>query len=172
MQVCGCGSFKIENVELGLCGSCNRLRRKAKAPAKPKKTYTLKQVSTKKAVATRAKEKTQLSMRSRGVRWCESCGSADKPLSHSHTIPVGRDAFLEADPENQLYECYGDSDSCHYIWEHGTLDQKMELPTFARKVKYMARVRPAYLARFVANGTNADNYEFYLARIEAIIEKE
>lgn len=173
MQVCGCGSIHIENKDLALCSVCNRARRKAEAPKKEPKVYKLKQtpikqVSVKKAVATRAKEKAQRNMRGQGIRWCETCGASNKPLSHSHTIPVGRDLQLEADPENQLYECYGDSDSCHYIWEHGTLDQKMELSTFTRKVQYMYKTRPQYLKEFIANGTNADNFEFYYYKIMQI----
>lgn len=164
MQVCKCGSFKIENKDLSLCASCNKARLKADKPAAPAKVYTLKRSklkpqSAKGAAATAAKIKTQKAMREQGVRWCETCGRTGIPLSHSHIIPVGQYKQFEDVAENQIYECFGSPGTCHEIWEHGTMEQRMAQATFDRKIKVIARLCPQYLEQLILNGTRKANYE-------------
>lgn len=154
MQVCKCGSFKIENKDLSLCSVCNRERRKAEAPQKPQKVYELKRteikaVSTKKAAALSRKHKTQQEMAKKDIRWCETCGRADRPLSHSHVLSVGQYPQFEAVAENQIYECFGSRDSCHDVWENGTLEQKMEQSTWQRKIDVIMKLQPKHFNKIM-----------------------
>jgi hypothetical protein len=144
-MICRCGSTKIENSELGLCASCNRLRRKALSSPSVKKPTKINPVSKKKAEALSKKHATQKQMREQGIRWCETCGRSDVLLSHSHIIPVGQYREFEDVAENIIYECWGDSDSCHYIWEHGTLEQRQAQSTWARKIEVIKKLCPKYL---------------------------
>ena len=75
---------------------------------------------------------------------CFGCGRGDKPLSHSHTISrkkckeIGKPELIY-DKDNIELECFGDNHSCHYIWEHGTIEQKEKLLNFAKKMKYVRK---------------------------------
>lgn len=88
---------------------------------------------------------------------CESCGSTSRPLSHSHTISVGRckrigKPELISDEGNIVLECFGASGYCHEIWEHGSLAQQKQLRTFEQKVAYIKEHDPElYQRRFAEN---------------------
>jgi len=175
---CGCGSTKIENRDLGLCATSNKARLKAEKEPKPKKVYTLKQtpikqVSTKKAAAIRIKEKAQKEMRKQNIRYCETCGDpGHRPLSHSHILPVGQFPQFEATIENQLYECYGDSDSCHNIYEVGDFLQVYAQSTFSRKVKVMHKLAPEYLRQRILNWSKTYPFEKINKIVEAVLNEK
>lgn len=131
-----CHEFKeISNDDLVLCTECSEL---GQFKPKEKKAYRIPKQSAKQK--KREAEKRE-AYRSKGeVKYCESCGSTEYPLSASHTIPVSQRPDLEKDPENIIFECYGGSDRCHDIWEHGTLKQRKKLLTFQRKINYIVKV--------------------------------
>lgn len=140
-----CGNKAVENRDLMLCSSCNRQRRKP--PVKPKKRTPIRAVSAKKASALTKLAKTKVKMRESEIRYCTGCGCSDKPLSHSHTLPVGQYPDLESDLENLNYECYGYNGSCHEITETGDLEMQESLSNWPKKLAYILRVKPEYLEK-------------------------
>lgn len=162
-----CGSLKVENKDLQLCATHNKERLKAAREQdnpKPVKIYTLKQTPIKQLSSKTSKRKaamvaTQKKMREKGIRWCETCGCTDSPLSHSHTLPEGEFPELASEQDNMVYECYGHSASCHYIWENGSIEQKLELRTFKARIMYILNTRPGYLERFILNHSKGRDYE-------------
>jgi hypothetical protein len=142
-----CGNIHIENRDLQLCHSCNKARRKEPKKQKPRKK--INQMSQKTARRKREMQQAQKQMRDLNIRYCQSCGRTDRPISHSHIIPEGAYPQHSANPANMMYECYGDSDCCHDIWERGTIQQKMQMPTWREKINLISLLEPAYLSRLM-----------------------
>lgn len=73
---------------------------------------------------------------------CQGCGRGDKPLSHSHTISrkrckdLGKPELIY-DVNNIELECFGSSADCHYIWENTSVENRMKLNNFDRKLEYI-----------------------------------
>ena len=78
---------------------------------------------------------------------CQGCHRTDRPLSHFHTISVadckglGNWDLIAAD-ENIELECFGDYKSCHNIWESGSVERKIELKNFERRMDLLAEHDP------------------------------
>lgn len=131
-----CGESKeIVNVKFMRCVDCCQLKQFA---PKVKKVYKIPSISSKERV--RKKEKELAYKEKEDIEYCESCGETKYPLSRSHTVSVAQRKDLENDPENIVIECFGGSERCHDIWEHGDLKQKQKLETFNDKVQYMVKV--------------------------------
>lgn len=156
MEVCKCGSTKIENRDWQLCATCNKARIKGEAPAKESKVYSMKrtpinQVSTKKHAALKEKDATFKELAKREIKWCETCGSTNLPLSHSHTLSVGQFAQYEADPFNIVMECFGGTFCCHDLWEHNKAAyQKLYPKQFAQRIAYIRSVEPLEAERILS----------------------
>lgn len=143
------------------CGQQNYIFSKGRCKSCAQVDYARKSAPNK---ITKSKSQSNQRLRSvyskidkvRGRR-CESCGSTNKPLSHSHTISRGRcqrigKPHLIEDENNIVIECFGDSTCCHDIWEHGTLSQQRKLLTFESKVAYIKEHDPElYQRRFAEN---------------------
>jgi hypothetical protein len=143
-----CGA-KSENRELGLCATHNRARLKSEKPVAPKKVYQMPRatapinpISSKKAVALRAKAKAYAVVDT-GPRVCVSCGCTEQ-LTHSHVLTVGQFPEYEATPENILLECQ----PCHMVWEHDKHRAAREHASWGRKMAIMEALAPRYFARF------------------------
>lgn len=109
---------------------------------------TLKQVSDKQKKINSELTKTYKLIDQTREPKCESCGKwfTKAPLSHSHTISVDRckkigRPELIYEEENIVLECYEPPTSfptaCHNIWEVGTIQQKMKLITFEKKLNFI-----------------------------------
>lgn len=79
---------------------------------------------------------------------CQGTGRSDVPLSFSHTISQQRckdlgKAELIIDPDNIEIEGFEERTSkptaAHNIWEDGSLEQKVKLLNFTRKLKYIKK---------------------------------
>ena len=70
---------------------------------------------------------------------CSGCGTTER-LSHSHIIPISIRRDLETTKRNIVYDCFGDSTSCHYIWEHGTMEEKKALLDFKERMEYIKKI--------------------------------
>lgn len=116
-----------------------------------KKPYSIPKMSTKYQKRNKLKMEAYAEIEKKEIRWCESCGCTNRPLSRSHTLPVGQYPQFESLPENIVIECFGSSDSCHNIWENGTLAQKMKLETWEEKVKVILKYAPSYLILIMKN---------------------
>lgn len=115
-------------------------------PEKENKVYQLRPMSSKKQKANKKKLATygKIEQKGRGA-FCESCGTTSKPLSRSHILPVGMYPLFEAVEENIVIDCYGDSESCHWLWEHGTWEQKKKLNNFDHRVEVILKLAPSFL---------------------------
>lgn len=131
-----CHLYKyITNEDLNLCMDCAELKQ---YKPKEKKRYTIPRQSAKQR---KVEEQKKLAYEQKGqANYCESCGRTDHPLSPSHTISVVQRPDLANDPENVIFECFGGSERCHDIWEHGTLKQRKKLLTFKKKIAYIVKV--------------------------------
>jgi hypothetical protein len=141
-----------------VCGTCLERLRPEKVKVSTLKRTPLKKsnkpipvMSEKYKKRNKAKMQTYNEIAEKEITWCESCGTTSKPLSRSHILPVGQYRQFEAVEENIIIECYGDSLSCHYKWENGTLDQKMKMETWERKVGVILRLAPSYLNLIMKN---------------------
>ena len=145
-----CNEFKALERN-GNCSSCNRAARKK---PKEKKVYALRQYSKKKEKANRKKLKTYKELGE--TRVCETCGRNDLPISRSHLIPVSQRPKLEAVAENIVLECYGQSDSCHYIWENGQWEDKAMLNNFDERMIRIKELDESYFNQIISKATWAN----------------
>lgn len=168
MQVCRCGSTKIENKDKSTCASCNKADREAareesktqanktsslkrsgfktKAEAVPLKRTALNPISKKQRAALNEKSKAyeEVSKRASGD-FCETCGQTGVRLSRSHALSVGNFKLHESNPDNIVIECYGSSFSCHDLWEHRKKAYRKLYPeAFQRKMEVIQRLEPEY----------------------------
>jgi hypothetical protein len=70
---------------------------------------------------------------------CSGCGANDH-LEHSHLIPRSKRRDLVTDPRNIHIHCR----TCHEIWEHGSLDERVKLNDFKEIMKYIQEVDPGH----------------------------
>lgn len=99
---------------------------------------------------------------------CQGCGRTDLPLSHSHTISVADCKALGnwdliADGENIEKECFGGYERCHDLWESGSIERKVKLHNFERRMilleKYDPRRYNAIVIEMDELKINEANYE-------------
>ena len=141
-----CGEFK-QLYRNGICATCNKVNRERGKPSKPKKVYALRHFSKKKEKANREKLKAYRKLGETNV--CQTCGRSDLPISRSHLIPVGQYPQFEANTKNILLECYGQSDACHDVWEHGSWLQKQQLKNFKQRMETVKQLCPEYYNRLL-----------------------
>ena len=104
----------------------------------------MKKVSKDQAKIKRQLHKTYQKIDAEREPVCQGCGRSNKPLSHSHTISqkrckeIGKKELIW-DEDNIELECFGTNKSCHEIWEHGSIIQRMKLLNFDRKMEYLAK---------------------------------
>lgn len=81
--------------------------------------------SNKKKVRCGEKKKTYKEIDESREHKCEGCGSWNRPLSHSHLVPVGYNNSLEASERNIRIHCisYDGIKGCHEKWEDGILSE-------------------------------------------------
>lgn len=75
---------------------------------------------------------------------CEGCGKGGKRLSVSHTISVKRckeigNTELIWDIDNFSLDCCCDTGDCHFLWEGGTIEQKLQLSNFMQRFLYICK---------------------------------
>lgn len=99
---------------------------------------------------------------------CQGCGRTDKPLSHSHTISVADCKALGnwdliADEKNIEKECFGGYQDCHNIWESGSVERKVKLHNFKRRMALLQEHDPrrynAMVLEMDEEGLNEVNYQ-------------
>lgn len=66
-----------------------------------------------------------------------SCNLHDppSPAFFSHIIRKSKREDLRLDPENILLECH----SCHSIWDNGTIQERVQMHNFMKKLSYIER---------------------------------
>ena len=75
--------------------------------------------------------------------YCEGCGRADVPLSHSHIIPRSRRADLICIKDNIQYLCLsmGERKGCHEMWESRN---KSKLLCYHKNLEYILQEDTEY----------------------------
>jgi len=148
-----CFKYPIYNVHFQLCIYCNKKRLNEKRTNNPNNATS--QRTTRKAtkpsksasaICSKEREKKKRQFREKIIierpNVCESClGSTD--LTFSHTIPVSIRKDLEFEEANVIIECM----KCHYIWEHGTIQQKQTLLSYKAKTEYIRKTDILYYNR-------------------------
>lgn len=116
-----------------------------------KPRYSIPKMSAKYKKRNKLKMEAYAEIEKKGIRFCESCGSSDRPLSRSHILPVGKYPQFEALEENIVIECFGDSSSCHNQYENAPIEQKMKSLVWDRKVDVILKYAPSYLDILMKN---------------------
>jgi hypothetical protein len=74
---------------------------------------------------------------------CQSCGESLQELSpanFSHVIRKSRKETLRLNKKNVYLECL----DCHYIWDNGTWEQRMEMKSWDDKLEIIKELDPEY----------------------------
>jgi len=99
---------------------------------------SIKMVSSKQSKISTKLSSVYKEMESRdGV--CTGCGTSSN-LEHSHLIPRSKRRDLITEADNITFHC----NSCHLIWEHGTLQEMKELDDFLGNMDYIKEVDRTY----------------------------
>ena len=104
----------------------------------------MKKQSTKQATIERKLRKAKQEFVNSKEPICEGCGKGGKRLSVSHTLSVKRCKELGKeeliyDIKNFSFDCCCDSIDCHFIWESGSIEQRLELHNFMKRFLYICR---------------------------------
>lgn len=125
--------YRIINQKYKLCQLCNHRRLHPEG----KKQTVLKRTPIKyKRKKTGERELFIKEIWNKRIHQCTGCGSyltEPKAIYFSHTIRKGRRNDLRLHPDNIELEC----DSCHHIWDNGTIEQKKKLLSFEHKLKFI-----------------------------------
>lgn len=148
---CDCGKAKvIVNKHFYLCEEKNKERLESKKNIEVKITKIQDKYFDKKRVFIKKvseKQKSRVDLikevynEIKNEREHKCCCCNNLHITHSHIIPRSRRKDLEVDKENILYDCMYH----HNIWEHGTLEQKLEhISNFKERMDYIKRVDIEY----------------------------
>lgn len=104
----------------------------------------MKKVSDKQAVINKKLKKAKKLFVNSKEPICEGCGKGGKRLSVSHTISVKRCKELGKeeliyDIKNFSFDCCCDNIDCHFIWEAGKIEQRLELHNFMERFLYLCK---------------------------------
>lgn len=69
---------------------------------------------------------------------CEGCFGYFKGLDASHKIPLSQSSALASEPDNIRLFCR----DCHNKWEHGTVEEMVQLDCFEEDMKYLLDMDP------------------------------
>jgi hypothetical protein len=138
---CACGCLKVENRDLGLCATCNKLRRASQNPIAVKAPKPIAAVSPQRAAALAAQRKAYKTIT---ARCCEACGTPSK-LTNSHVLTQKQFPGHMANPQNIVKLCL----DCHELWEHNKPGFRINYPeAWALKMHIMQELEPAYYEQF------------------------
>lgn len=142
---CKCGSNKIENRDLCLCASCNRLNRASTSAVAVKERKSLAQVSPLRSVALKARQVAYKEVKKREDK-CACCGTV-YDLTPSHVLTQKKFPDHAADPFNVVVLCA----EHHNEWEHDKASFRKNFPAvWERKMNIMQVLEPAYYEQFKA----------------------
>jgi DNA-directed RNA polymerase subunit M/transcription elongation factor TFIIS len=137
MKICHCGK-PVENKDTGLCGTCNRNSRKISTQKKP---YLITKRSSKQ------KERDKRILNAYKVvdkllpPYCGNCGKPE--FTHSHILPRGQ----YPDHADNVVNIFHDCIACHYIWEHGSLEQVKAMRDWPKRLSVIKKLAPEYIFR-------------------------
>ena len=153
---CQCGSNKIENKDLGLCGTCNKARLKAEKPqpvprerkqlarvafANTGSTLPQQSAKMKETLKEYRKVKKQIEATRPGI--CVSCGSTFN-LTPSHILTQHQFEKHRNNERNMLVEC----GECHWTWENDKGMAKQLHASWKLKMQIWEELEPADFMRF------------------------
>lgn len=142
---CKCGSSKIENRELKLCASCNRVRRAADTVAVIRERKPLAQVSAVRSEMLKGRKVAYAEVKQEQPQHCAACGSKRR-LTPSHVLTQKQFPAHALNPDNIVVLCQ----DCHNTWEHDKQDFRLTFPdVWALKLTIMQALEPAFYQQFV-----------------------
>lgn len=137
---------KMKKNRLEKAKSKSNINTPLKAKVSIKTSKPIKSVSSKQSKVNSELQNTYNEIKQTREPICQGCG-LKKPLSFSHTISRKKRKDLQTDIDNIELECFGDSTSCHDIWEHLKVPEVFNLLNFDRKMLYIKQKDPELYIR-------------------------
>ncbi|SDZ01802.1 hypothetical protein [Hymenobacter psychrophilus] len=142
---CRCGCPKLENRDLGLCATCNRIRRAGEATAVVKERKPLAQVSAVRSAGLKNRQVAYKEVKAEQKR-CVACGTRQR-LTPSHVLTQKKFPAHAANPQNIVVLCV----NCHDLWENSKAVFRELCPeVWEIKMQIMQALEPAYYQQFKA----------------------
>ncbi len=136
--------MKLENRELSLCASCNRVRRAGQTVAVLKERRPLAQVSAVRNEMLKGRKAAYTEVKAEQPQQCAACGTKRR-LTPSHVLTQKQFPQHAINPDNIVILCQ----DCHTTWEHDKQDFRLTFPdVWALKLTIMQALEPAFCEQF------------------------